>query len=71
MNILATRTGRVKFFDERGFGFIERSDGGGEVFFHISQVVGDDEPNARDTVSFVITEGRDGKPAAREVRIIP
>jgi cold shock CspA family protein len=63
-------TGAVKFFSAKGFGFIEQDDGGGEVFFHASQLVGDEEPNAADRVSFTIGQGRDGRPRAEQVRIL-
>jgi cold shock CspA family protein len=65
-----TRTGTVKFFTDRGFGFIVQDGGAGEVFFHASQLVGDEEPNAQDRVSFTIGNGRDGRPRAEHVRIL-
>jgi CspA family cold shock protein len=32
--------GIVKFFDPRGFGFIEREDGEQDIYFHVSELPG-------------------------------
>ena len=58
--------GTVKFFNsQRGFGFIEPSDGSNDVFVHISAVqrAGMDELVEGQKVSFDIVEER-GKSAA-------
>lgn len=52
-------TGTVKFFNsEKGFGFIT-PDGGKDVFFHISEVKGQ-QPRDGDKVEFDMGEGKKG-----------
>jgi CspA family cold shock protein len=59
--------GTVKWFDQRKrYGFIEQ-DGGGDVFFHLSSVVGDKSLYDGDKVSFQIEQGEKG-PKAVNVR---
>lgn len=59
-------TGTVKFYNvDKWFGFIEAE--GQDVFFHITQVVEGYEPQDGDTVTFEISNGRDGRPAAANV----
>lgn len=58
----------VKWFDDKGYGFIEPSSGGGLRFFHVSSV----RNSARrdllgQRVTFREAEGRDGRPAAEDV----
>jgi cold shock protein len=66
-----TTTGVVKFFNQpRGYAFLSRDDTGGQIFAHISQFVGDFEPNHGDRVAFIVGTGRDGRPAAQKIRII-
>lgn len=61
-------TGKVKFFNaEKGFGFIKR-EGENDLFFHISELDGNQEPQEDDTVEFEMGEGRKG-PCAVQVRI--
>jgi CspA family cold shock protein len=65
-------TGTVKWFnDQKGFGFIEREGGQGDVFVHFSAIEGEGFKtlNEGDRVEFSITEGNKG-PAAAEVRKI-
>jgi CspA family cold shock protein len=63
-------TGVVKWFNERkGFGFIVRDSGDGDIFVHYSAITGDGFKtlNEGDRVEFVVTQGDKG-PAAGEVR---
>ncbi len=64
-------TGTVKWFnDQKGYGFITRDSGGGDVFVHYSAIVsqgGFRTLAEGDRVEFTIEQGRKG-PAAANVR---
>ena len=62
--------GRVKWFNEsKGFGFIEKNDGSGDVFVHYSaiQTQGFKTLAEGQSVSFDVVQGAKG-PAAENVR---
>ncbi len=60
-------SGTVKFFNgEKGFGFITQ-DGGGDLFFHISEVKGQ-QPKDGDKVDFEVGQGKKG-PCAVNVNV--
>lgn len=51
------QTGTVKFVkSDKGYGFIKRDDGQGDLFFHVKQCVGDVFPELKpnDAVQFEI-----------------
>ena len=61
--------GNVKWFDPgKGYGFISPESGGADVFVHVTALNGLDRLREDDRVSFVIGKGRNGKPAATDVR---
>ncbi|HET57470.1 MAG TPA: cold-shock protein [Deltaproteobacteria bacterium] len=63
--------GTVKWFNEsKGFGFIEQSNGGGDVFVHYSaiQAGGFKTLNEGQSVTFDVVQGAKG-PSAENVRI--
>jgi len=63
-------TGKVKWFNtQKGFGFIQPSDGSKDVFVHISavQAAGLQTLNEGQSVSFEVVTER-GKPAAGSLR---
>jgi len=60
-----------KWIAERGFGFVVRADGFGDLFLHIDQVEDDvDELRVGDRVSFELAPGRDGKQQAVNAKLI-
>jgi cold shock protein len=65
-------TGIVKWFnDQRGFGFIQPTNGGNDVFVHISAVerAGMSTLNEGQNVSFdIVADRRTGKSAAENLR---
>jgi CspA family cold shock protein len=67
--------GIVKFFNpEKGFGFVTRDDGQGDVFVHISDVKssGVEEIDEGDRVEFDLGEGKKGKgKKAIELKLLP
>jgi CspA family cold shock protein len=63
--------GKVKWFNEgKGFGFIEKNDGSGDVFVHYSaiQVGGFKTLTEGQFVSFDVVQGAKG-PAAENVKL--
>jgi cold shock protein len=55
-----TLTGKVKFFSDKGFGFVTEDESGKEYFVHISGVNNGDELKEDDEVSFELAEGKKG-----------
>lgn len=63
--------GKVKWFNEKkGYGFIERDDGG-DVFVHFSAIKGDGFKTLAEgqTVEFEIIQGDKGPQAANVVKV--
>ena len=64
-------TGTVKWFNTtKGFGFIEPSDGGKDVFVHISAVERSGLSGLADNqkVSYELEDGRDGRQMAGDIK---
>lgn len=56
--------GTVKFFNtSKGFGFIKPSDGGEDIFVHVSAL--EDEIRENDQVSYEVEMGKKGKNAIK------
>ncbi len=72
IRISSVNTGIVKWFNsQKGFGFIQPSNGGNDVFVHISAVerAGMSTLNEGQTVSFdIVADRRTGKSAADNLR---
>jgi len=64
--------GNVKWFDSRkGFGFIEKEDGSGDVFAHYGDIVGEGYRTLQegDRVKFEITQSPKGEKATKIERV--
>jgi len=66
--------GTVKWFDSRkGYGFITREDGSGDIFVHFSAIKGEEDDfkiiYEGDVVEFEVTEGEKG-PQATDLTVI-
>lgn len=64
-------TGKVKWFNaEKGYGFIEREDGG-DVFVHFSAIQGEGFKTLEEgqAVAFDVVEGNRGEQAANVVKL--
>ena len=71
MNTLAK--GTVKWFNaDKGYGFIQPSDGGNDIFVHISQVQssGLQGLNNDQAVEFELIDGLDGRQMAGNISIV-
>ena len=63
--------GKVKWFDsKKGYGFIEKEDGSGDVFVHYADIVGDGYRVLRegDRVKFEVTSSPKGDKALKVER---
>lgn len=68
----ARETGTVKWFnDQKGFGFIARSNGEKDVFVHHSAILGQGYKTLKEgeRVEFEVTEGQKGPAAANVQRL--
>lgn len=63
MNNSNQNTGKVKFFHEKGYGFIKPSDGSEDIFVHISGIIGGGKLEEGDEVSYDIGQGKKGENA--------
>lgn len=66
-------TGTVKWFNTtKGYGFIEPSDGGKDVFVHISAVERSGLTGLADNqkVEFELQDGRDGRQMASDLKLL-
>jgi len=66
--------GKVKWFsDQKGFGFIAKDDGSGDVFVHFSSIAGDGYKSLSEgeAVEFDIVDSDKGPKAANVVKVNP
>ena len=65
--------GTVKWFNhQKGYGFVEPEDGGSDAFVHISAVERAGLPSLYEgaKVEYELTEGRNGKMAADNLKLL-
>jgi CspA family cold shock protein len=65
-------TGKVKWFNNtKGYGFIEREEGGGDVFVHYTAIQGDGFRSLKEgqSVQFDISQGEKGPQAVNVVKL--
>lgn len=65
--------GKVKWFsDEKGYEFIENSEGGEDLFVHYSEISGEGFRTLEEgtEVEFEVVEGRGGKKQASRVEVV-
>lgn len=70
--VIGSGRGKVKFFNsQKGFGFVEREDGGEDVFLHISALerAGLDNIAEEQEIEFSLTD-RNGRVSATDVQIV-
>lgn len=66
-----TARGKVKFYSEqRRFGFIQQDDKGEDLFFHYSEVEGNENLQQDDRVEFEVAEGEKGPKAVKVRKVI-
>merc|ERR1711862_442599 len=61
-----------KFMEEKGFGFIERDDGQGDIFFHFSKLASGDKEDCVAGASVTFDEGwndRSNKACAENITV--
>ena len=66
--------GKVKWFsDQKGYGFIAKDDGSGDVFVHFSSITGDGFKSLAegDAVEFEVVDSEKGPKAANVVKVKP
>jgi len=72
VRVISSLRGKVKWFnDQKGFGFIAKEDGSGDVFVHYSSVQGDGFKTLAegDSVEFDIVESDKGPKAANVLKV--
>jgi CspA family cold shock protein len=72
MFVMSTTQGTVKWFNEaKGFGFIEQSSGGPDVFAHFSAISGSGFKTLAEgqQVEFTVTQGQKGPQAENIVAV--
>ena len=70
---MSKQTGTVKWFNPtKGYGFLKPTDGGGDIFVHMTDVKKSGLPTLQEgqAVAFVVTpDQRSGKTVAKELEV--
>merc|ERR1712176_16645 len=73
LSVIMSLSGNIKkFIEEKGFGFIERDDGQGDLFFHFSKLAGGEKDDCVPGSTVTFDEGwndKSGKACAENVSI--